>query len=790
MPGLIAFGRKWGIGSDDFVFPGILEIFCRVIWLIFMSVVYNLHQDAFIRCTGGSYLQIYCIGILVVMCVCIISTCVIVFISSRGSIMNAQPRRKFVKVLYVRSVLAIVEIVWNILGSYWAFGMKTTCEHSVELAVKITVIVFWILAVTVFIAFLFVFGILGGSKKSHHEGLYSKESGASSSAINKWEKRFKIICCCLAGSEKNTGAFNAISQLLADYFKDVDLVPTDIAAGLILVHKDQEKQISDLPCISYDTFTNGAASRSNGQASTSTEECNVKPKPWMTTKMMFHYMRYASASYGWPFYIFTNLFTGICRLCKHMRCCSCCLPENQVHFDNCCQCNTATIKRLTGLDQFDLVYADYHNRIFEIPFYVAIDKEKQSVVVAIRGTLSLKDAITDMSADSECLECEGLIGCVAHKGILQAAQYVKKTLEEKHILEDAFDRAQGSKLVITGHSLGADQQTNNRKDMITRLSIWSMYDLKEKTLTAIRNSHSPKFRTLASGAWEVLCGCFISDSTATERLLGRGVTNIGNNDIEEALQNVSMAREKLKITHPPMYPPGQILHVLEVEGGRACCGTPSFYAEWSRAEDFVKEIILSPDMVTDHIPDNLMTALEQLSDKDFTPKQRKSQEEESCSADSTPKLEFEQMLKTMYGRCLQLPVNYIIPKNDLQSTVDDSHASTKVLQEERQYKKKSPKSRKPTERKTAQKRRPPKSSSPAERKTAQERHPPKSRSHTERKTAQEKSRSPTERKTAKERSPPKSKSPTKRKTAQKRHPPKSRSPAEIKTSQENPASKL
>ncbi|OPL20657.1 hypothetical protein AM593_09186, partial [Mytilus galloprovincialis] len=144
----------------------------------------------------------------------------------------------------------------------------------------------------------------------------------------------------------------------------------------------------------------------------------------------------------------------------------------------------------------------------------------------------LKDAITDLSADSECLECEGLIGCVAHKGILQAAQYVKRTLEEKHILEDAFDRAQGSKLVITGHSLGAgtaallavllkqsypdlicfayappggllsfeaSQASQDYicsvvlgKDMITRLSIWSMYDLKEKTLTAIRNSHSPK----------------------------------------------------------------------------------------------------------------------------------------------------------------------------------------------------------------------------------------------------------------------------------------------------------
>jgi hypothetical protein len=59
----------------------------------------------------------------------------------------------------------------------------------IEIAVKITVIVFWILAVSVFIAFLIVFGVLGGRKKHKHEGLYSRESGASVSAKNKWERR-------------------------------------------------------------------------------------------------------------------------------------------------------------------------------------------------------------------------------------------------------------------------------------------------------------------------------------------------------------------------------------------------------------------------------------------------------------------------------------------------------------------------------------------------------------------------------------------------------------------------
>ena len=57
-----------------------------------------------------------------------------------------------------------------------------------------------------------------------------------------------------------------------------------------------------------------------------------------------------------------------------------------------------------------------------------------------------QDAITDLNADCECLSFEGLTGCVAHKGILQAATYVKNTLEEKGILEAAFDRAQVSTL--------------------------------------------------------------------------------------------------------------------------------------------------------------------------------------------------------------------------------------------------------------------------------------------------------------------------------------------------------
>jgi len=39
------------------------------------------------------------------------------------------------------------------------------------------------------------------------------------SVILFFVSRCRIICCCVAGQEKNTGAFNDISQLLAEYFQ-------------------------------------------------------------------------------------------------------------------------------------------------------------------------------------------------------------------------------------------------------------------------------------------------------------------------------------------------------------------------------------------------------------------------------------------------------------------------------------------------------------------------------------------------------------------------------------------
>jgi sn1-specific diacylglycerol lipase len=52
-----------------------------------------------------------------------------------------------------------------------------------------------------------------------------------------------------------------------------------------------------------------------------------------------------------------------------------------------------------ALRQTEVLYASYVNDTTHKPFAVVLDHEKQLLVVAIRGTLSLEDCITDALCD-------------------------------------------------------------------------------------------------------------------------------------------------------------------------------------------------------------------------------------------------------------------------------------------------------------------------------------------------------------------------------------------------------
>ncbi|CAG0905677.1 unnamed protein product [Darwinula stevensoni] len=121
----------------------------------------------------------------------------------------------------------------------------------------------------------------------------------------------------------------------------------------------------------------------------------------------------------------------------------------------------------------DIVYVTAHVDVTQTPFCVAVDHSRSRIVVAIRGTISMQDILTDLNAEAEIIPIskprEDWLG---HKGMVQAAVYIRNKLKEEGILKEAIEKStEGMKgdeeagfqgegqgaypLVLVGHSLGA-----------------------------------------------------------------------------------------------------------------------------------------------------------------------------------------------------------------------------------------------------------------------------------------------------------------------------------------------
>lgn len=137
---------------------------------------------------------------------------------------------------------------------------------------------------------------------------------------------------------------------------------------------------------------------------------------------LVHYFEYSMAIYGWPMYMMSNSLTDWCKLLNHTKCCGnpsssglgcigCMVSpprldpdtmiddtflynlkdSDHVLGDNCCLCNRAAIKQTCIDHNYKIIYITYQVAVEKPPFFVAIDYDQMSIIVSIRGTLSLYD---------------------------------------------------------------------------------------------------------------------------------------------------------------------------------------------------------------------------------------------------------------------------------------------------------------------------------------------------------------------------------------------------------------
>ena len=215
--------------------------------------------------------------------------------------------------------------------------------------------------------------------------------------------------------------------------------------------------------------------------------------------------KYALAIYTWMLYVFVHPIKGMPQLvcCSACRLCRGCQPKRRARRrrrqrgrsddtlldedveapnddddrsfgapnittvgDNLCQWHKQALLLVANIPESDLVYAQFNNSFSLVPYCILLDHSSQSVVVSIRGSLSLEDLVTDVMIEPEPLEDLGIefgfdaVDQYCHAGVVACAQNVYRDLQQHGLLEQLLEHDYPDyKLRLVGHSLGAATAT-------------------------------------------------------------------------------------------------------------------------------------------------------------------------------------------------------------------------------------------------------------------------------------------------------------------------------------------
>ncbi|CAB4056499.1 DAGL [Lepeophtheirus salmonis] len=321
-----------------------------------------------------------------------------------------------------------------------------------------------------------------------------------------------------------------------------------------------------------------------------------------------HYMNYSSSIYG-----------ESDRVESEGPCCS--------HFDI-----FTLINELPSLDYDSFFFVNLHNRISFTPFMVIIDKEKEKIVISIRGSMTMNDAITDLLIDTTAID--GYEQYYTHTGMMEAARNIYKELQDKDILNKALALNPGYGIVVTGHSLGAGVaviltfllrilyksticyafacpvclnerarleserfviNVVNGDDVFPRLSPTNFALLVTQMRHVLRYSRVPKYKILGLRIFSCL---FRRDISLEDTLL---VSSDSGTSLPNKMLINKYNRKHSIVLDISLRLPGRILHFTKTEND---------YFVRQVEHTYFSHIEISTRMTMDHLPINLLKAIE------------------------------------------------------------------------------------------------------------------------------------------------------------------------------------
>ncbi|GMH80753.1 hypothetical protein TL16_g08681 [Triparma laevis f. inornata] len=683
MPSLKTLNRRWLVGGDELQVISLVLIPVRVIQVLltFMGSANGTCFDA----VGTLWLAVT----VVYYCVCVLLDLVTVYAASIGT--PTSPRQLIPSIVRFKTVFMTPIIVVLCVMSVYCCTFH--CGGNIVYRLMIPLVSLSQLG-EVIATSCCLYTLRGRRLDDPHLGTLGQRRRLGTEYLeSKWEKRCRFLCKCsgfftcflFGGNDSGEGNdFAMVARVLADYFEDdgsLDIVPSDVVAGMVClrhVQKSKERTFREDRMVSAEARQNdriisqqvsavqkqafedmGVGGEGEGD-----EEKGPTPRTdlFEKNKTYWHriadrnvldpsnqeerevleeaarFSKHALSIYTWMLYVFMHPISGVPKLCG------------------------------ANLEESELAYAHFGNSIVENPYCIIIDHKWKSIVLSIRGTLSLEDCITDALTESvpldDCGRKWGFDGAgeYAHTGILNSSEWIRNDLVKHRTLEKLMKDINAPhpdyRLRVTGHSLGAGCATFLalmlkreypdlrclpysppgglvtmktakavapfttsfvlNSDIVPRLSLQTMEKLRNDVLDLISRIKVSKMDVLKSavlgpGGSDRL---YIIDDILHPR------DAVPDSEFKEQVKRFKDVQRKVKeergAPDVSLYPPGRIVHFVKTEEAKAYCGgcgkfcggrDREYTPTWAQNDEFT-EIQISPSMAFDHFPDRVCLSIE------------------------------------------------------------------------------------------------------------------------------------------------------------------------------------
>jgi len=645
--------------AGDELFPVCLHnLVWRLLWIVSYVLVLSwlTNEHDFSACSDQDALVGYASASITVLVLSIICESAIAIISLRGTMVDAAPRQNLVYWLGFHIFLGICQLVCASVGLDAISNHKNPCEVGALYTERVligVVIISQVVDATVTILICYLLRPREQMVKVNRDP--TKNEIDDSSAIDKLGRSLGKLCCgiqfctlgCLGGSSVGADLDEVASELVK-FFRmigDVDIVTSDIVAGMALVRLEQRLlrkngMLKDIN--SSDKNGKNEITERLLMSSDNTLNGHIMKPSYSEMENLSHFSSSAISMYTILWYLYMSNCCGSCRLCTGNFCTSwtlCCNDAN-VHGDNCCGAHSTALKQLMKDKKFELLYVTMENDTIKKPYGIYYDLEKKVIVLAMRGTWSLDDCMTDVLFSPEEMTEAGKLwgfngsGRYCHTGFLRSALWIRQDIEVMGKLS-AYTKKYGSKIVVTGHSMGAanaavltfllrpqypdikaycyanpasvfDGRTADEtqpyitsvgigNDWVPGMSYEALLDLRNQVLDAISRVKVGKMTVMKS---------LLKDYTNATDVLLHPRDKVPESQFLAEI-NASNAKKANHIEdRVKLYTPGKIIHLEKVEHNKRCCGlmVDKVYTAIQRKKEDYSYIRLSPNMFFDHFP--------------------------------------------------------------------------------------------------------------------------------------------------------------------------------------------